>query len=154
MRSPKHFIAISLFSSLLVSSLACSGGNIDSPQVKIIGWRCEHNKDQIVCRLDARMNSSEDLNGFLHTEFQDESGKVINTCEKCQQRKRTIKSVGCKEESNMFIAFALASDSTLYTIITTVHADPEIKKYKFEFNDETSNKIISNTVEGAVFEPQ
>ena len=153
MKTPRYFISIFLFSTLWVCSLACSEGDTGNPQIKIISWRCQHKEVLIICNLSARKNSPGEFNSLFHPEFRDESGNVVNTCNKCKQTNSRIPPREDQEQGNMIMIFALASDSTLYNILATIPASPEIKTYKFQFTDETSSKIISNTVEGTVSEP-
>jgi hypothetical protein len=151
MRLTKRTSAVILLAVWLAHSLSCSGAGSGDQHVKIISWRCQRKEDLIVCDFKARKSPPGEFNSLLRTEFQDADGNVVNTCEKCNQTKGTGKPGSNEERKNVIVIFSLVPDDTLYNVFVAVQDMPEIKKYRFYFTDMTSNKVISNTVQGEVF---
>ena|ERR1700683_487657 len=138
--------------SLLLACVPCLHA-CSSAQPKedftISRWRCSVQENgTISCRLSMRCNC-EPKPFTLVKQFQDDHGQIVSTCSVCTDGPEHQSN---ENEKYTTVVAASAADEGLIYASFTVPALPAIKKYKFYVTGLDDSTVISNTVEGNLFE--
>jgi hypothetical protein len=169
---PKHATFKVVVALLFVSCLAsCAPEKRSIFPLKIIRWQCKHSDGSVGCHITTRRYAPDAFEAGLVQEYWDASGNKVNTCSECQegQGKPVPKQSQASEntpnpdpratpqsvlDKTWVVGYVEADDEEIMGTIILFPPSLKIAKYKFYFTEPGSSKIISNTVEGTVFESQ
>ncbi len=165
----KTLLAAFLFGSCLAS---CAPERHSIFPLKIIRWQCKHLEDRVSCHVTARRYAPDAFEAGLVQEYWDASGNKVSTCSECQQgqgkpvpkQTQDPEDVTSKPtpsatpqsvlDKTFVVGYVEADDEEIMGIVVLLAPSLKIAKYKFYFTEPDSAKIISNTVEGTVFDQQ